>query len=461
MDVPPSKRPALAPLTPTILKFVAAWLLFGALSIPHGPFDTLDALIRSSILNPLFVGYPLVHEQVERFYEATLGIPALTFAATLLFGTGLAALGALVRMVARARLRAGKADLLDRPRAWTRAHPDATRALLALPVVGWLTFLFTHISWDVSAARWLLGFARAFPALAISSWGMFAMSRKGLRSLLAPTIGSEEEASGFDLGREEIVFDAVAVTRETLAIVSIFAAVMLAVPALLCTRAFLDLFSSSGSLWSFVAAYVGLAGAGAYAFRQASRVSVGVDGVHIRGTSRARFFAYRDLDGARADGSDIVLIREGKLVLRLQLHGEDARKREAVVARVAAHIEQVREGHQATAAQLVTSASERDLVRAASGAGDYRAAALTREQLWSLVEGPEIGAEERSAAAMALVRAGGEAERARLRVAAEQCAEPRVRVALGAIAEDAEESVEAGRPAQEGVIGRQRKMVSR
>jgi hypothetical protein len=64
-------------------------------------------------------------------------------------------------------------------------------------------------------------------------------------------------------------------------------------------------------------------------------------------------------------------------------------------------------------------------------------AALTRDQLWALVEGPEVEASARRAAAEALVSSaasGDGRERARLRVAADHCAEPNVRVALAELA---------------------------
>ena len=63
--------------------------------------------------------------------------------------------------------------------------------------------------------------------------------------------------------------------------------------------------------------------------------------------------------------------------------------------------------------------------------------ALTRDQLWTLVEGPEHDRETRTAAARALATTGSEGERARLRIAAEHCAEPKVRVELLGIARGA------------------------
>jgi hypothetical protein len=256
-----------------------------------------------------------------------------------------------------------------------------------------------------------------------------------MRELLAPTTGATEAPARFEIGADEIVFDAVAVTRQSVAIVAVFSTIMLAVPAFIWTRPILQLFTDT-SIFYLVAAYITLGATGALGFRKASRVAVGVDGVHVRGTSRARFFAYRELDSARTRGADLELVRGGKVVLRLQLHGDDAARRDAVLERITANIARAREGQGANAARIVAASSDADLARAAEGAGDYRVATLTREQLWALVEGPEIETSARTAAAQALARSSDVAERARLRVAAERCAEPRARVALREIAED-------------------------
>jgi hypothetical protein len=65
--------------------------------------------------------------------------------------------------------------------------------------------------------------------------------------------------------------------------------------------------------------------------------------------------------------------------------------------------------------------------------------AVTREQLWAIVEGPEHDARTRVGAAGALATTGDVAERARLRISAAHCAEPQVRVALQELAEEDED----------------------
>jgi hypothetical protein len=185
-----------------------------------------------------------------------------------------------------------------------------------------------------------------------------------------------------------------------------------------------------------IAAYVAIAALGVVAYRRASRVAVGLDGVRVAGSSRARFFAYRELDDARVRRGDLELVRGGRAIVRLQLFGEDAARRDALLARVRDAIARAREEQRGGTVDLVASASSAELARAAHGAADYRAPALSREQLWALVEGPAIDAAARRSAARALATSGDDDEtRARLRVAADGCADPKVRVALQELAE--------------------------
>jgi hypothetical protein len=435
MARPSPARLRISALTRAIGAFSAAWGAACFLFANETQFSRFQEAVQAVIARVL-AGFPAVSRNAQvAFIDATY-VVALTFVFTLAFGTVFAALGAATRMLARARVRAGQGDFLDALRGWTAKRSGTTRALLALPAAGWALLLVWPGGFEVGdGLDYATNLALTAVPIAASCWGMFAMTRKGLRALLAPTIEGETEQTRFEIGPDEIVFDAVAVTRETLATVALFTAIVLAVPAFIWTRPILELFQNV-SLFYVLGGYIAFAALGALAFRKASRVSVGVDGVHIRGTSRARFFAYRDLDSARANGSDLELVRRGKVVLKLQLHGEDAGRRDAVLARITERITQVQEGRGAMAAQMVAASSKEDLLRVASGAGDYRLATMTREQLWALVEGPEVDARARRAAAEALAASSDAKERTRLRVAAEQCAEPQVRIALEEIAGD-------------------------
>jgi hypothetical protein len=432
-------------LATTVAKLAAGWVVWWLLRYSDPVNDALDR--AQSWLDLLLTGNASrnVYTWFDATWDHSWSVVAWSLLATLVAGGVAAGVGMAARIVARARVRAGQGDFLERARAWTAAHPGRTRALLATPGALWLAWLLTPAHAG-EIAPWLHQWTAA-PGTILAGWGMYRVAKNGLAALLAPTMAAGPARSSVQITDDEIVFDAVAVTRETLAAVAGLAAISVALVAYLATRTSHDLFYSN-LLGPMVGAYVAAATAAAVAFRRASRVAVGVDGVHVHGTSRARFFAYRDVDDARVAGSDVELVRRGRVVLRLQLHGEDAVRREAVVGRIRANIARAREGRGAAAAQIVASSSKEALARFAEGAGDYRMASLTREQLWALVEGPEIEAQARKAAAEALVRSD-DSERARLRVAAERCAEPQVRVALEAIAGD-EDGAEDERRARPG-----------
>src|ERR1700761_7548456 len=117
-------------------------------------------------------------------------------------------LGALVRMVARARVRAGFRDPLDKMRQFT-SRSGARWALAATPALWWLAVsvrMLTH-----SFVR----FEMLAPVMALPIFASFAshlfLSSHGLRALLAPTTDGEAQEATAD----GCSFDAVAVTKET------------------------------------------------------------------------------------------------------------------------------------------------------------------------------------------------------------------------------------------------------
>jgi hypothetical protein len=175
-------------------------------------------------------------------------------------------------------------------------------------------------------------------------------------------------------------------------------------------------------------------------FRRLSRIVVGIDGVLVLGTDKARFFGYATLDDVRQSGGDLLLVRQGRTVLRLQLHDADVLRAPTLVARLRAAMENAAtmrsEGAdllmQATQAAHASSgaSSASTLASSSRGGRDYRQPSMAREHLWQLIEGPVSDRTARTAAAQALGADLSTEERVRLRVAVEKCAEPRVRVAL-------------------------------
>ena len=356
----------------------------------------------------------------DQMFSEFVDVIAPSYVATLFMATLLVPLGLLARALARGHVRSSLPDPLDRARRWTAARPKLTTALLALPALAWSGVLLAYrhdFSWIAVDAAWMIASALA----------QFALARGGLRALLAPTLlPGEEVAREEDVEGQEIAFDAVAVTRETRAAVAAMAALPFAVVAIALVLS----TSNRATAW-MIAGYAAIAASGALVFRRASRIAIGVDGVLVKGTSPTRFFAYRDVDDARARGANLELLRGGHVVLRLQLHGKDAARRGAVLARLRDAITAARERRGVGAEILFEGASRADGAgRASVGAGDYRQPSPSREQLWEVVEGAAASALARAAAASALATSLDAGDRARMRVIAAQCAEPRLRVAL-------------------------------
>jgi hypothetical protein len=417
-----------SPAIMTVLAWVAVW--FTSARYVQGGSSSWHAIVAflDRFAFRAFSGFPAAQQYAGELIHALDWLSTPTFATFASWAMFLVPLGFVARIMARARVRYGAVDPLDRLRAWTRARPVWTWVVLAI-----LPALWGIRAFEIVYHRTELTPGAIAPILLASVAAQIAAARSVVTSFLSPTVDPGEEAL-IEIGPDEIAFDAVAVTNETRAAVGGLAALSVAMVVWLAALPIATLFRDP-RLFAAVAVYSAVAIGGAALFRVGSRVAVGVDGVLVKGTSRTRFYAYRDLDGARVTRGDIELVRRGRVVLRLQLHGADAVRREAVVGRIHENIARVQRGEHAMAAQLVSSSTKEELARAASGGADYRAASLSREALWALIEGPTVDSDARRAAAEALVKTSDAGERARLRVAADHCADPRVRVALAELAE--------------------------
>jgi hypothetical protein len=179
--------------------------------------------------------------------------------------------------------------------------------------------------------------------------------------------------------------------------------------------------------------------------RLAARVDVGSDGVLVRRLGEQRFVSYRSLVGLVPEQTNSVLLRlEGQRDLRLSIGGWEHRGelRDALV-------ERIEEARSAFVASDGTSGPEALVapggrapqrwvreVRALARAKHYREARLDRDRLWRVVDDAGAPPATRAGAALALSELD-EPGRARLRIAAEACAEPKLRVALTCVAEGA------------------------
>lgn len=378
-------------------------------------------------------------DDLDVLFRMAVEVLTSSFFAALTVGTIGIALGFLGRTLARARVRAGLADPLAGARAFVAAHaPSRARLIAVAPAVLWIALNvrhYLHVASDRSIYAVLPGIV--LPAL-IGLLGHVLLARRGLAALLAPTL-DEHEASREEAEADGFTFDAVAVTKETRAAVGGVAAFSLAMA--LAVIALPVASMRSPAFLAALASYIALTAGAALAFRRASRVAIGVDGVHVRGSSRSRFYGFRDVDSARVSGSDLELLRGSHVVLRLQLHGKDASRRDALLTRLQAAIARASAERDEPAVSFVSGATRADMTRAAEGGGDYRQQAVSREQLWSVLEGPSIATAARRAAAEALAGSRDPAERARLRIAADQCAEPSVRVRMQELLQEPEEGV--------------------
>lgn len=359
----------------------------------------------------------------------------LAYTVALLIGTGLVALGWMARLLARARVRAGYGDPLRRAHAWVQAHGGWVHVLTVIPLVLATDYLWESIPGHVTPT-WLGlgGIASVMVAIELSG-----LARRGVRALVAPVEQEAQAVASAD--PNAIIFQAVAVTPETrgavaaMALLPILTIVTAGALSAHAARPVQDTITQAAIL-----AYVLLAIGGAALFRRASRAAIGLDGILVTGSSRTRFVAYRELDDVHERGTDLEFVRAGRGVLRLQLHGQDAARRSEVLGKMRAAIAKAKEEKSDAAAQLVLSGDA--LSRAAQGAARYRAAAVSREQLWRLVEGASVEQGVRVSVGRALAETADDEERVRLRIAAEGCADPEVRNELARLLEEEPEAVE-------------------
>jgi hypothetical protein len=180
-----------------------------------------------------------------------------------------------------------------------------------------------------------------------------------------------------------------------------------------------------------------------------TQVEVGSDGILLRSLGKRRFISYRSIQGASIQGRLISLaLRTGERI-RLDLLGafsEQERSRDALTQR----IEQARDAFVASkdtaGTEALVAPGGRDVnqwvrdVRALARARDYREARVDSERLWNVVTDASAAPATRAGAAVALASAPEGDARARLRVASEACADPRLRAALVRVADGASAS---------------------
>ena len=187
-----------------------------------------------------------------------------------------------------------------------------------------------------------------------------------------------------------------------------------------------------------------------------SKIIVGVDGVLARWLWWKRFTPISKIKAARGDGTTRIALQltNGKtqtLYTTSSKHhgGVHQQHRDLILARIheaqRAHDEL---GPGADVAVLVArgerSTAEWRQALAALGENDtgYRRAAIREEDLWRVVEDPRAAADARAGAARLLRKGLDDEGKARVRVAAEATASPKLRIALEAATGNDDEAVD-------------------
>ncbi|MBX3234382.1 MAG: hypothetical protein KIT84_38150 [Labilithrix sp.] len=187
------------------------------------------------------------------------------------------------------------------------------------------------------------------------------------------------------------------------------------------------------------------------------KVDVGADGLHYASPFEKRFVKWSEIDAIEHDARGIVFrvgrrrpvgfsLVPGELDT---LHGVEAQADLLKRVRVAATAFRSRAAAAETTKRVARGGRPREewLASLQREEGGFRVASLRQDDLWSIALDPSAAPTARAGAAVVLARAATSEERARLRGAAEACAEPRLRVVLeraaaGADASDVLDDVE-------------------
>ena len=197
-------------------------------------------------------------------------------------------------------------------------------------------------------------------------------------------------------------------------------------------------FALSYGLWGLLGSLSALLGS--------AHLEVGRDGILLRRRFGASYMPYASLEGVWGRATTLVIKARSRKPMRLSVSQGSRADREQLCEAIVRRIEEAREvfaqsspveGAAALVAPGGRTATQwvrdvRDLVKART----YREAVIDPDRLWRVVDDPSMIASTRAGAAMALA-AIDEDSRARLRVAAEACADPKLRVAFAHVAEGA------------------------
>jgi hypothetical protein len=164
-------------------------------------------------------------------------------------------------------------------------------------------------------------------------------------------------------------------------------------------------------------------------------VTVGADGVHFKSFFVKQFAAYDQIKEIRHVGDDVIITLYDFTVHELSGEKDAARLADVLERAVASYRANQEHGSRRLGRKgRPLGQWMQDARGLAEQNADYRHATMAEEQLWRIVEDASAEPTERAGAALALRL--DPAGKMRLRVAANACAENRLRVALGAVADE-------------------------
>lgn len=197
-----------------------------------------------------------------------------------------------------------------------------------------------------------------------------------------------------------------------------------------------------GALYAGVFLFLALRGA-VQAFLAPATLTIGADGVKIEQNARTTFLPFSTITTwtIEEDGVSFVL-RSGQVIKARGRHLRIDSKAAAVFTRLqeARRVHLEGRGSEEARARLVRGARSmsdwRASLRELLDQDGYRTTSLSEDDLLRLLDSPDETAESRLGAALALRHQAPEETRKRLRVAADTCANPRLRVAFESLASD-------------------------
>lgn len=184
-----------------------------------------------------------------------------------------------------------------------------------------------------------------------------------------------------------------------------------------------------------------------------AQVFIAPDGLLWKTRFRPKFFAWSEIARIEPSYSGVTLVLKAgtKVNILISSRALDAAQKATQTAMLASAQEALAVAEAGVMPDVAVRVARRGrtkeewLADLRPQEGDFRKAPLRPEELWRIVESPSADNTARAGAATVLAAQASEEDRSRLRVAAEACVEPRLRVVLdkAAAGEDVADHLDA------------------